>query len=146
MLVVKTETPSGSVRRQACPTAMLVVKTPKCQCPPAGLSNISTWWRTPGMKKKVRRKVNELFPAEPAAHKIMSKVPGRCLRGRWGSVHDVESIVLPAWPYLGDILVSLVPWTFEVPGDTGNQIVPSGSGTGMQQYRLNHSYTSTHPH
>ena len=85
------------------------------------------------MKKKVRRKAKELFPAEPAAHKIMSNVPGRCLRGRWGSVHDVESIVLPAWPYLGDILVSLVPCTFEVHGDTGNQIVPSGSGTGMQQ-------------
>ena len=43
-------------------------------------------------EEKVRKKMLEIWPNDLQAAKCLGKSPGRCIRGRWGSIHQVGGI------------------------------------------------------
>ena len=54
------------------------------------VATVANIWRDPGIHKKLLRASNGI---EAAVSGVVSKIPGRCLRGRWGSIDDVEHII-----------------------------------------------------
>jgi len=93
-----------------------------------GTSKFSTTWRTPGVKFKIRNKTSDTFPNDLNAMRAVSKVPGRCLRERWGSIDGVEQILLKAF----FILFVVLPMLFarELAGDHGEVVEGRGRGRG----------------
>ena len=55
------------------------------------LAKLSNSWRSPGTHVRMQKVVNERFPT--LVKVLASSIPGRCLRGRWGSVDEVEDRV-----------------------------------------------------
>ena len=47
--------------------------------------------------------VRRLRPNDRAAQKAVHRTPGRCLKGRWGSIDSVEELILGALPYLREL-------------------------------------------
>ena len=56
------------------------------------VATISNVWRTSGMPVRVKSSCSALFGDEVVAQRC-SKLPGRVLRGRWGSIDEVEAII-----------------------------------------------------
>ena len=65
-----------------------------------GVSSIANAWRGKGIHVKVKQAASDLFPNNPAAFEACSRQPGRCLRGRWGSIDSVEAINIKAFRFL----------------------------------------------
>ena len=55
------------------------------------LATIANVWRGPGVRGKLMRAAE---PFGDAVVALFEKTPPRCLRGRWGSVDDVEAAVI----------------------------------------------------
>ena len=90
------------------------------------VSNMSTTMRSPGMKRNAQRKVHALFfrkEGYESAKKAFSTSVGRCLRGRWGAIDAVEDWLIAAWPYLNDVLSSILGFVVQAdaPADVLHQ-------------------------
>ena len=69
-------------------------------------ATIGNTCRDTGMPRKIKAKAVSLWPNDPdytIVEKEFSTVPGRCLRGRWGSEEGVALKIKRRIPYLGTI-------------------------------------------
>eukprot|EP00959_Pyramimonas_sp_CCMP1952_P099477 2079529-Pyramimonas_sp.AAC.1 len=69
----------------------------------SGVSAVSGFWRSTGMLSKLRDVAVDLFDDEVATNNF-STVPSRCLRGRWGSMDDVEAFLMGRLPLVHAVL------------------------------------------
>ena len=67
------------------------------------VATISNVWRGVGVADKLSNSCRELFTDAAVALRVASS-PGRCLRGRWGSMCDVEGRITEVLPELGATL------------------------------------------
>ena len=65
-----------------------------------GVSAISNAWRSSGNHCKIVACGARLY-GPVVAQRYLSKIPGRVLAGRWGSIDSVESVLTKATDYLG---------------------------------------------
>ena len=70
------------------------------------VASVSHAWRSPGISSKLRVSAAQLFD-ECISKTIFGKCPGRCLRGRWGSIQDVEQIIAGAAMYIGKVFAAV---------------------------------------
>eukprot|EP00959_Pyramimonas_sp_CCMP1952_P474305 9503230-Pyramimonas_sp.AAC.1 len=65
-------------------------------------ATVANVWRSPGVAQKLRNAADGLFDAAAsAAH--FSKIPGRPLRGRWGRIDSIESVLVRGRAVLGPV-------------------------------------------
>eukprot|EP00959_Pyramimonas_sp_CCMP1952_P100233 2096159-Pyramimonas_sp.AAC.1 len=76
----------------------------------ATLANV---WRSCGMPAKVFQAAKELSGVETAT-RLFRNLPGRCLRGRWGSVGSVEEKILQGRELIGSVFRAACGLTDEV--------------------------------
>ena len=62
------------------------------------VASISNVWRSPGIERKLRNLL-ESFNLVPESF-CLPNLPGRCLRGRWFSIDEVEEKEIAALPFL----------------------------------------------
>ena len=75
----------------------------------SGVTSFATVLRAPGMLDKIVPILRRRFPNDPEAVRICSRRPGRCLKGRWLAIDEVEEVVLAMMPYLGVLFEELFP-------------------------------------
>ena len=66
-----------------------------------GVSLISSIWRSPGVHSKIVKLVAAMAQSDVVASETVPRAPGRCVRTRWGTVHDVIVVIqkqLPTFP------------------------------------------------
>ena len=66
------------------------------------VSNISSAWRAPGSVRKLTSAGSETFHSEVRS-RIGGTIPGRVVRGRWGSIDSVEKIISEGGALLGAV-------------------------------------------
>ena len=82
------------------PTAMLQQKYF------SSVATICNVWRSAGAARKIQVEVERVY--DPAiARQVAKKTPGRCLRGRWGSIDSVEGILFWGMAVLATVFMRL---------------------------------------
>ena len=71
----------------------------------SALATITNVWRGVGIQRKMIALAVELYDDSVAA--LFEKLPGRCLRGRWGSVDEVEGLYIKMRRYIGPLFAAL---------------------------------------
>ena len=64
------------------------------------LATIANVWRGVGIQAKLVHAAGVLFDKQLGVPDLFIVLPGRCLRGRWGSVDEVEALVIKVRKYL----------------------------------------------
>ena len=65
----------------------------------SGVATIANVWRGTGNPAKLRCQAASMW-SEVVASKLFSKVPGRPLRGRWGSIDSIEGLISKGSNYI----------------------------------------------
>ena len=55
------------------------------------------------MIKRIQDTIQHLWPGDEAAASTCATRPGRCLRGRWGSLYTVLIVIIKNLPFLPQI-------------------------------------------
>eukprot|EP00959_Pyramimonas_sp_CCMP1952_P159015 3325350-Pyramimonas_sp.AAC.1 len=66
----------------------------------SSIATVINTWRSPLMPKKLKRAVQHLLPPSQVGS-CFRRLPGRALRGRWGSCDSGEEIIISSEAYLG---------------------------------------------
>ena len=73
-------------------------------------------WRSTGHPKKIKTAATRLWNPTVVSD-FFTKIPGRVLRGRWGSIDAIEKIMSSAWRYISDTFKVAFPDASEERGD-----------------------------
>jgi hypothetical protein len=71
----------------------------------SSLATLTNVWRGVGAQKKIIEAAASKF-GDVVGDKF-TKLPCRCLRGRWGSIDEVEGLLIQVMPYLGPVLMGM---------------------------------------
>ena len=113
---------------------------------------IANVWRGPNMKSQLLNAAVGLpGMTESLAQRLFGRLPGRCLRGRWGSIDSVEEILVRCGEWLGLALSAalkriLIRDKPQLKSDKGIDVDEIASYKAKQRtYRLNAIACSTSP-
>ena len=71
-----------------------------------GVSMISNLWRSAGNPVKIRRAAETVFSLQ-VSEQYFTKIPGRCLRGRWLAIDAVEQLLKAAVGSIGAVFAHI---------------------------------------
>ena len=79
----------------------------------SSVATVANQWRSTGVPKKVRRAAEEVHGAGSTAAGAYRKLPGKPLRGRWGSIAAVEQSIIECGPEIGKVFAKALGITLE---------------------------------
>ena len=101
----------------------------------SGVATVANTWKSPGMPRKVRDTCAREF-GETVSLKLCARVPGRCIKGRWGSVESCENIIHNGGFVLADVFkFAAAASTKPKPTSRGLDLDDDGYREGQHRYK-----------
>jgi hypothetical protein len=79
----------------------------------SSVATVANQWRSIGVPKKLRRAAAQIYGADSVNVDSYRKVPGKPLRGRWGTIAAVEQAIIQCGPRIGEVFANALGLALE---------------------------------